>query len=178
MALDLKDVNNASSFLERLKSAGMFSYKDVPPVNVEKICEKLGITVLFEDLGEMAREHGRDNVYGALIVSPEVTAIMVNDTDHYVRQRFTIAHELAHYVLHRDHDKPDEVFISFRGASSPEERQANRFAADLLMPKDIVRERHADKVLPLLWHLSEEFSVSQEAMRLQLESLGLRYYAA
>jgi len=176
MTLDWTSATNASDFLQDLNKHKNFSLDNIPPVDVEGICKVLGITIQITDLTEIEKTHKGD-ISGALVTTPEYSTILVNDTDPYARQRFTIAHELGHYVLHHN-DESDGVFISFRGASNPEERAANRFAADLLMPKDILRKSHAEKTLPLLWTLAEEFSVSRAAMKYQLESLGLRYYGS
>jgi len=171
-------VTNASEFLQTLSNEKVLSLDNIPPVDVDGICKSLDITIHVTDLSEIEKTHKGD-ISGALISTPDYNTILVNDTDPYVRQRFTIAHELAHYVLHHRPDGDnDGVFISFRGASNAIERAANRFAADLLMPRNILRKHHAEKTLPLLWTLAEEFNVSRAAMRYQLEFLGLRYYGS
>ncbi|MCL2377938.1 MAG: ImmA/IrrE family metallo-endopeptidase [Defluviitaleaceae bacterium] len=176
MKLDWTNIANASEFLQKLSNENMYSHDGIPPVDVEGICKSLGITIYITDLTDVEKKHQGD-VAGVLVSTSTFDTILVNDKDPHVRQRFTIAHELAHYVLHHNHGN-DGVFISFRGASNAVEREANKFAADLLMPKDILRKRHAEQTLPLLWTLAEEFAVSRAAMRYQLESLGLRYYGS
>jgi Zn-dependent peptidase ImmA (M78 family) len=64
----------------------------------------------------------------------------------FVRQRFTIGHELGHLTLHHGHDLILErlVRLNFRDATSStandeEEIEANHFAAELLMPHDFLR---------------------------------------
>jgi len=174
MPIDLNGITTADEFFTKLE----INLDDVPPVDVVNICRKLEISIEVADMSKYENEYG-SGISGALVSTPDVTTILVNNTESPVRHRFTIAHELAHYVLHRDHNSPRESFISFRGAwSNPEERAANRFAANLLMPEKVLRKHHAEKILPLLWTLAEEFNVSQATMRYQLDSLGLRYYAA
>jgi len=176
MTLNWTNATNASEFLHDLNRHKNFRFDNIPPVDVESICKTLDITIHITDLTEVEKTH-KGEIAGALIKTPEFSAIFVNDMDPYVRQRFTVAHELGHYILHHNNNS-DGIFISFRGASNPEERAANRFAADLLMPRDVLRKSHAEKTLPLLWKLAEEFNVSRAAMRYQLESLGLRYYGS
>jgi hypothetical protein len=97
------------------------------------------------------------------------------------RRRFTIAHELGHWHLHcHDVDaharfcRSDEVGGSADEARAAKEieREANRFAAALLMPADLVR-REASKVNLNVALLARRFDVSGPAMQVRLESLQL-----
>lgn len=101
--------------------------------------------------------------------------IEVNGSDFDLRRRFTLAHELAHYILHRDIIDQralvdDAMWRS--GAGEQVEYQANRMAADLLMPAGLVRT---------LWNAGVEnvsviartFQASEVAARIRLEQLGL-----
>lgn len=99
----------------------------------------------------------------------------------YTRARFTIAHELGHWRLHSKGSgtrsrfcRPDDV-----GATLPEitsskrlESEANRFAAELLMPAELVR-REAEKVRLSVPALAKTFAVSAAAMQVRLEVLDL-----
>jgi Zn-dependent peptidase ImmA (M78 family) len=98
------------------------------------------------------------------------------------RRNFTIAHELGHWHLHRTDGadaharfcRSDDVGAEPRAVSDAAriEREANRFAAALLMPEALVR----DQAARLRLHVSvmaERFGVSNLAMRVRLESLGL-----
>lgn len=99
-------------------------------------------------------------------------------------QRFTIAHELGHYFLHRDRiDQSSEGLtdnaIYRSGLSTKEEIEANTFAADLLMPLDIVCEvidthnkEEEGALTPSL--LAEKFHVFELAMKVRL---GIPTYA-
>ena len=97
------------------------------------------------------------------------------------RRRFTIAHELGHWHLHcHDVDaharfcRSDEVGGSATEARAAKaiEREANRFAAALLMPKELVC-REAQKFNVNLALLARRFDVSGPAMQVRLESLDL-----
>ncbi|MEO9900348.1 MULTISPECIES: ImmA/IrrE family metallo-endopeptidase [Alphaproteobacteria] len=96
-------------------------------------------------------------------------AIFVNKNHHKNRRRFTIAHEIAHYVLHED-KIGDGVFddaLYRSGLSNRAETQANALAADILMPWRILNkyvETHGNDVSML----ADLFEVSKSAMRIRL----------
>lgn len=103
------------------------------------------------------------------------------------RQRFTAAHELAHAILHRD-DMPEQFLADTHAMMSdpdaelaPKEREANRFAVELLIPEKVCRAREAElraehKCCPrgvLVYRLAAELLVSREATRYRLKQLGV-----
>jgi Zn-dependent peptidase ImmA (M78 family) len=91
-----------------------------------------------------------------------------------LRDNFTIAHEIGHYVLHYfPHKNKLKTPLGFtRYGADPVEWQANRFAAALLMPEEPFKEtfNRFDKNISML---SGYFSVSQDAVRVRAKSLGL-----
>ena len=103
------------------------------------------------------------------------------------RWRYTAAHELGHFLLHRDRmhagqwiGDTKETIREAEGAETVEmEREANRFAAELLMPESVCRARAEEfnaayRACPLsafAYHLSSELLVSPEAMRYRLQRL-------
>lgn len=96
-------------------------------------------------------------------------AIFVNRSHPKRRKRFTIAHELSHYILHEaiigDGVFDDALYRS--GLSTAEEVQANRLAADILMPWRHLRayvDRYGDNVA----RLSDIFDVSSSAMAIRI----------
>lgn len=101
--------------------------------------------------------------------------ISVNGNHSDNRKRFTIAHELAHFLLHKDIiDRKglvdDAMYRS--GASREEEYQANRMAAELLMPKSLVVSFwNAHVRSPSI--LAKVFGASEEAVNIRLQQLGL-----
>jgi Zn-dependent peptidase ImmA (M78 family) len=112
--------------------------------------------------------------------------IGINSNESQQRKRFTAAHELGHYVLHRDLLREGQHFdrlftkrtgVNTHGPISPyHEVQANKFAADILMPADLVKmvyRRNQD-----LRETASEFSVSESAMRIRLENLGVHIPAS
>ena len=104
-----------------------------PPVPVDKIAKRLNIQLL-----PLPAE---DDISGAIIRKADRVTIAINPAHHVNRRRFTIAHELGHYFLHEGlEEHVDEDFrVAWRNADSSKavnwiEIQANRFAAELLMP--------------------------------------------
>ena len=115
---------------------------------------------------------GRVPVSGSVRWSRGLWMIAINRHEPQVRQRFSLAHELKHVL-----DAPfgDVLYPEWRGMSSHDraEQIANHFAACLLMPKAWVRSAFFNQGLTDLRRLAYRFDVSQAAMRIRLESLGL-----
>ena len=82
------------------------------------------------------------DVIGGIDFDSKTIIINAAIEDHIGRYSFTIAHEIAHHVLHRDiflNAQPDQSIMCRGGVKRPiEEVQADRFAEALLMPRDIV----------------------------------------
>jgi predicted transcriptional regulator len=144
----------------------------IPPVDVEKIARELGLPIhrrsdLTSDVAGMIIKDRRHP-------SPSGFAIHVNANDNLRRQRFTIAHEIAHYILHRDligdGITDDALYRSSLGDIY--ERQANRMAADILMPASLLRTYYREKT-PAIAPLAHAFDVSMEAMAIRLNELRL-----
>lgn len=81
-----------------------------------------------------------------------------------LRDNFTIAHELGHYFLHYDPDqgKPEDVVSVPRNGSGVREREANRFAAAFLMPRDEFKERY-ERTGGNIYAIAGHFEVSELA---------------
>lgn len=103
------------------------------PVPVREIAERNGVEVVLGDFGR-----NRDRVSG--LCDFRKRKILVNSKDTFIRRRFTIAHELGHWILHRRlyEENPDgyRFLPRFRHTDDrgPSEREANCFAAHLLVP--------------------------------------------
>lgn len=90
-----------------------------------------------------------------------------------VRQRFTVAHELGHYALnHGDAFRDDANSFSSRNRD-PKERQANQFAAELLMPESAIRKVISSGTIEDADELAAIFNVSKVAMAYRVTNLGL-----
>jgi uncharacterized protein DUF955 len=142
-------------------------FQEAAPVDVTGLAEALGLTV-WED------EDFPEGVSGKIFLDPDNGgvsgySIAVRASDPYVRKRFTVAHEIAHFILHRNRIgaslTDDALYRS--GLSSWDEVEANRLAADILMPRKLVRQYvqtwGADPST-----LAPFFKVSEEAMRIRL----------
>jgi Zn-dependent peptidase ImmA (M78 family) len=97
-------------------------------------------------------------------------SIAVNADEHPVRQRFTIAHEIAHFILHRARletgDLVDDTMYR-SGLSTAEEIAANRLAAQILMPMELIQTLISQGVNDVP-SLAAKFQVSQAAMKIRL----------
>lgn len=100
--------------------------------------------------------------------------IAVNSKHHPNRRRFSMAHEYAHYLLHRgkiDSMPEGERILHRNGDRNSIEYQANTFAAELLMPEDLVRRAfrlsHGN-----LTKMALELGVSKESLKYRLSGLG------
>lgn len=140
------------------------------PVPVMQIVSDLG---LGPD-----REALPDNISGAIRMRSDGNYRVVINTNHSnVRQRFTAAHELGHYIYHRDllgQGVGDTRAYRAEGTSMPNpairpihERQANAFAANLLMPMASIT-RLMNQGIVGTRDLALRFDVSEEAMRIRL----------
>ncbi|MBV6795687.1 ImmA/IrrE family metallo-endopeptidase [Xanthomonas euvesicatoria] len=146
---------------QRLADAGLLTV----PVNILAIAEFLGLEVIEEPMA--------DDLSGYLEVRSGTWVVGVNSLHHRNRKRFTIAHEIAHYVLHSALQKSfhDQTFTRRNDTPNPMEREADRFAAQLLMPEDEVRKLIASGVTTLSG-LATNFGVSALAMKYRVQNLG------
>jgi len=134
------------------------------PLDVYSLAKSLGVQVQTEILS--------DNVSGKLESSNGKWSITVNAIHHPRRQRFTLAHEIAHYCLHRGNQNSFTDTVLFRDNNSNSvEWEANRFAAEILMPKDEFKkyvESHTGNIEDIATH----FEVSTMAVRVRAKELG------
>lgn len=145
-----------------LDQCGFYS----PPIDVEALCRVLEVTLLrVMNPGWAGAVQSQERSLN----HPAAAVIWVNAADAPVRQRFTIAHEIGHLMLH----KTGTLFRDGPGVEiDGQEREANQFAAELLMPEHMVltRSAAAGRHAPTL---ARAFNVSTEAMTWRLKALGL-----
>src|SRR5260221_1002978 len=134
------------------------------PIDVEKMAAALGVAV--------RRTPTDDDISGFLLRQPDGQAIIgVNTLHHPNRQRFTIAHEIGHFLLHEHGElHVDRAVVKLRDRASskgevPEEVEANGFAAELLMPGAILRD---DLARSTFTDLSDDRRMQQLAKRYQV----------
>jgi len=98
-------------------------------------------------------------------------AIVLNGGGDSGRRRFTIAHEIGHFVLHPERCRPERGGI-VNEAGRMEEREADAFAVELLMPEQLVRDAVREQGLDVD-RLADRFEVSRKAMQARLRHVGL-----
>jgi Zn-dependent peptidase ImmA (M78 family) len=150
------------------------------PVAIDLVAQRLNLTMEGGALGE--------DVSGMLIIRGERGAIGYNSGHARVRQRFTISHEIAHFLLHAKRGGKPQLFIdryvAFRRDSSSssgvdrDEVEANQLGAALLMPRKLVQQAIRNNELNLddedaISFLAKRFQVSSAAMTNRLANLGI-----
>lgn len=109
---------------------------------------------------------------GSLSKQDGVWVIKVNKLHSETRQRFTIAHELGHFVYHKDDEQEFVDTTFFRGMTSDNlEYTANRFASELLMPEEQVRQLIDKENIRSVAVLATRFGVSSSAMLYRVKEL-------
>lgn len=151
-----------------------------PPVPVEEVAKRLGLRIVRADLGA--------DVSGVLVLDKEGAYICVQQSDAARRRRFTIGHEIGHFVLKHRFANGGHVHVdrgNFLIKRSPASKtgldrlevEANQFAASLLMPGEFVKRAVAEMGPEPLTDLkvsvlAKRFEVSEQAMTIRLSSLG------
>ena len=137
-----------------------------PPVFTVPIANDLGLIVYKSKRGSWPT-----NVSGMIKRGQNNTnsyEIYVNGDHHENRRRFTIAHEIAHFILHQEHIgtgiTEDALYRS--GLSNVIEHQANAFAADILMPWHLIEEQL--HTVGNIERLAKIFQVSKSSMSIRL----------
>lgn len=150
-----------------------------PPVPVEEIAVALGAKVRYSPFD--------DELSGMIYIKGSNPIIGVNSLHPPNRKRFTIAHEIAHLILHSkqiaDYVHVDKRFpVLMRDASSATgtqqmEMEANHFAAELLMPSFLLLPSLKRHILDIddekpLEKLSRKFRVSKQALEYRISNLN------
>ncbi len=169
-------VKNAIELLDELE------YR-APPFDPFKIAESMGIDVDDYVTSETVERAGSISMDSAGNVS-----IWINPFDATIRKRFTMAHELGHFIngdLKPNDTIDDDSNTLYRtdGDTNPQEIAANKFATDLLMPKKyIYAEGH--KIIDasegrtmlaetFISKMAELFDVSKLDMLFRLKEFGI-----
>lgn len=142
------------------------------------------LEAIFTELGIDYDEPYLEDASGSISRTGDKFSVSVNGLESETRRRFTAAHELAHYLLHRDllgdgkrmhrhidnlygggEDSGDVVFNRIH------EVEANRIAAQIVMPKALLKRKFAENHDAGV--LAVQFGVSKAAMEIRLKTLGL-----
>lgn len=157
-----------------------------PPIDIHKLLELLGVeycaldfSTFNGDINGVVLPNQAASVMGAVAAHSEKkhgidsVEISVNINDSYHRQRFTLAHELAHCMLHADILRNGRIELrSSLTSEEPHEKEANILAGEILIPEKIL------KLEPILFLplLAEKFDVSENVMEARLKYLKMGYY--
>ena len=143
------------------------------PVKMGQLARELGVAIKVSSLrlgisGQITNEGGK-------------YIIRVNRHEARERQRFTIAHELAHFLLHRNiidnsRDGITDTVLYRSGEPQRVEYQANRLAADIVMPLDLIEKQLDEEFGGIVTEetiegLASDFEVSKAAMEVRLSTL-------
>jgi Zn-dependent peptidase ImmA (M78 family) len=144
------------------------------PVPVEKIAKSLGAELRYSPLD--------DELSGMVYIKDGADIIGVNSLHHINRQRFTIAHEIGHLTLHREHMSSavhvDKIFqrgILATLGSDQFEIEANRFAAALLIPDEFLKNEVSDERFDIdddrpMDRLAKLFKVSRQMLEYRIQN--------
>ena len=142
--------NRVKSILEKLNITEA-------PVPIEKVAELFSLPIIYYPKFP-------NSVSGVIIKDEDLYAIGVNESHPKVRQRFTIAHELGHYIMGHDENKIlDDSFDK----DTDKEREANGFASEILMPYEILKA-DIEKKPHDIPSLARKYEVSEQAMAIRL----------
>lgn len=157
--------------ISRQEMDAIKEYLEQKPVPLGKIASALGVKVTVSNLpvgisGEISNADGNFE-------------IRINRNESRERQRFTLAHELAHFLLHRDRIPSGTGITDNRlyrsGAPEQVEYEANRLAADLIMPEQLIaRDIHRVDGFSMedaVAKLASEWQVSKAALEIRLSAL-------
>lgn len=143
-------------------------FQQSAPVQVVQLAEAMGIKV-------WEFNHLPENISGKLFKDAtnggsSGYSIGVNAKEAFVRKRFTVAHEIAHFILHRNRiqtELVDDTMYRSPLISSTEEVQANKLAAYILMPLELV-DKLMSQGIKDVDALAARLQVSGQAMRIRL----------
>ena len=151
------------------------------PVPVERVAKAQGALVRYEPLDE--------ELSGLIYIKQDVPIIGVNALHHPNRQRFTIAHEIGHLILHRKYisnnihvDKEFKIDLGLRRDTQSTlgidsiEIEANEFAASLLMPGFLLEQFMGDQRFDIdnegpIEDLAKKLRVSRHALQFRIRHL-------
>ncbi len=156
------------------------------PIPVEKLAKFLNVQVTYVDTedDDLSGFFYRDPLSGKSVIG-------VNNSHFKTRQRFTIAHEIGHLMLHSfedlHYDRKGSGGIFRRSAESAtgenrDEIEANFFAAELLMPEELIYDKLENSEISDIFEtnvdaaikaMARDFNVSPHALTIRMAQLGI-----
>lgn len=140
--------------------------------HIKKAVEALGGRIVYQDFeGLYESDSGSLEVYG-----PGNLEIRISTNTSVKRDRFTIAHEIGHYVLHFLYQNAQgrnlASLVATRYGSDKAEWEANWFAASFLMPQDKFRDAF-EELGGDIGEVADKFGVSTTAAQIRAKALKL-----
>ena len=136
-----------------------YGLQKIIPIRLGQLCRELGIKICHTE---------SIHIDGTLLIHKGQKIILVSLSLPHERRRFTVAHELGHYLL--SHQRAAFSLDSPESWCCKDERAANAFAAEILMPKIAIQSLHYKHTTR---DLAKIFKVSSLAMQIRLEELGI-----
>lgn len=136
------------------------------PVNILKIAKANDITVFTADLEK--------KILGAIRYDKQNKkyTILLNEKQSYEQQRFTLAHELGHFFLHKQILESEELHVDIMyKIENEQEAEVDYFAGALLMNKLLLEKMYEKN--QSIRELAEMFEVSVSVMTIRLDTIGL-----
>ena len=193
-----KTIQNMAKIREEIQSRNQEKKYDVNemPEVAQMILDRLGIeevpipiVAIMKALKfQVVAGELKDEISGIIGIDDDLAknfksskVIAINNKDNVGHQRFTMAHELAHYLF--DFDVSNQIvyyntYNTFEDENE-EERRANYFAANLFMPEKKFKKEFDNVVIKnnlyvTVEKLSQIFQVSGEAVRRRISELSLQ----
>lgn len=172
-----RDIDSAINIAKKLiESLEIKKY----PVPIVSILNDLGFSVFVTDIKDK-------NISGFIAISPDYKdkfntdkIIAVESTDTIGRQRFTMAHEFAHYLFDFNETNNATFFNTYdiEKSNTDEEAIPSRFAAEFLMP-DFLFKKRFNELENLTYYekinqLVDDFNVTTKAVKKRIEELNLQ----
>lgn len=166
--------------LEIIKSSIEDACENKASIDIEAIIRNIGLV-----LDKKADLHPDIAGQIELLSDKETYKISVNRNDHYYRQRFTMAHELGHYLFHSSLlGEGIEDSKAYRSAplgkfkncniDAHHETQANKFAADMLMPSKLIKCLAEEMNINLSDVSSEQMKELATKLKVSTRALAIR----
>ena len=135
------------------------------PLDIEKLIKRYNIEICKEDMDY--------DISGYIEKRGAKWVVSVNKYHSERRQRFTLAHEFAHYVLHKYkfRERHNDRALFRTREFNPVEKEANDFASELLIPQEKFRQYLREGIRNIA-DLSDKFNVSVSAIRYKAYKLG------
>lgn len=174
-------INPKEPFSEERFSENSYKYKSIEeiyeqarkwriaatPFDIKSFLIRSGVKIVYEEMDS--------DCSGYIEKRINTWVVGINQYQILKRQRFTLAHEFAHFLFDKEHIEQKgriEDLILFRDQRSTQiERRANEFAGKLLMPDNLFK-KYLEQGYRKLSVLSDKFDVSLAAVRYRAFKLG------